>query len=69
MLGLPIPASMDGRVLEELFSPGQLAAQPPMYEAEEPEDQDDGRAHREGIFDRAEEHDLREQLRALGYLS
>ena len=64
MLGLPVPASMDGRVLHELFRAGAFAAQTGS-ELPLPVPAGEG----EGAYTEEEEAQVQERLRELGYLA
>lgn len=62
-LGLSVPSDMDGRILEEIFTPDFKEQNPPRYlEAEEEI------LTREYAYSQEEEGDIRERLRGLGYL-
>jgi predicted AlkP superfamily phosphohydrolase/phosphomutase len=63
LLGLPVPANMDGRVLSEILDPARLAAQPIRLEAEAP-----GPSLADYEYTPEEAELVREQLRALGYI-
>jgi hypothetical protein len=64
MLGEPVPAHMDGRVLTELFSSSWLAASPVQYEA------GDEQTGSSGDLDYTDEEtrEIEERLAGLGYL-
>jgi len=64
-MGLPIPADMDGRVLEEIFT-DEFRAQHPIA-MEGPREALAGRRGPSGL-DAAEEAEIEDRLRALGYL-
>jgi len=66
LLGLPVPEVMDGRVLEEALSPGYLASHPVRRSQGEAESVA-GRAGMEWEQP-ADEEQVAERLRALGYL-
>ena len=63
LLGLPVPADSDGRVLVEILEPGFLAEHPvttlPSY---------DPYFTREGAVAEVDEEEILEQLRSLGYI-
>lgn len=64
ILGLPVPADMDGRVIEEAFENGYLLENPIRFVTEKTEE---GERGRQGYSD--EEADvIRERLQGLGYL-
>ena len=64
-MGLPIPATFDGRVLEEIFVPAYLAAYPiQIQDLLLPSKKEDT-----GIgYSKVEQEQLRERLRGLGYI-
>jgi predicted AlkP superfamily phosphohydrolase/phosphomutase len=64
LLGLPIPADMDGRVLTEAFDPAFLDAFPPQRS-----DTLLGDGNGRGALSADEEREMKDALRALGYLS
>ena len=76
LLGLPIPRDMDGRVLETMLQPGQLAAHPIAF-ASAP-DGGAGSEHdataaapdgeQRGKYSEEEEEAVRRRLQGLGYL-
>ena len=61
--GLPVPGGLDGRVIEQAFSPAHLAAHPLRYD----QDSRDQTGER-GKLSAAEEELIEEKLRSLGYL-
>jgi predicted AlkP superfamily phosphohydrolase/phosphomutase len=65
-LGLPIPESMDGRVVTEAFEPAFRRDHPISYEAGPPPDPSDGPG--DVSFSEEEAELLSDRLRALGYL-
>jgi predicted AlkP superfamily phosphohydrolase/phosphomutase len=64
LLGRPVPASLDGRLLEEALDPGLLERRPPEYTSEE----DDVLEPRGEGYSAEDERIVEERLRALGYL-
>ncbi|MEJ2207813.1 MAG: alkaline phosphatase family protein [Anaerolineae bacterium] len=63
LAGLPVPTSMDGRVLEEILEPEYLAAHPPV--------RSDGSEESIGTFGAVSDQDdaaMRDKLRGLGYI-
>jgi predicted AlkP superfamily phosphohydrolase/phosphomutase len=66
LLNLPIPNSMDGRVLQKAFLDGTLQEQPIRFLEEEGPSSD---FHPGGIYSDEEEEDLKRRLRTLGYLT
>jgi len=66
LLNLPIPNSMDGRVLQKAFLDGTLQEQPIRFLEEEGPSSD---FHPKGIYSDEEEEDLKRRLRTLGYLT
>jgi predicted AlkP superfamily phosphohydrolase/phosphomutase len=62
--GCPVPADMDGRVLEEVFTPSFRAAHPVQVAAAEPETE----TARHPVYSGREARDLEDRLRGLGYL-
>jgi predicted AlkP superfamily phosphohydrolase/phosphomutase len=64
LLGIPVPVDMDGHVLTDALEPDWLAQHPISYRTVEP-DADAGQAL---SYDKNEEAQIRERLRALGYL-
>jgi predicted AlkP superfamily phosphohydrolase/phosphomutase len=64
LLGLPVPAAMDGRVVEEALAPGLLAARPVVRSEAE-----FATAAERGAWDSDEEQDeIMERLRGIGYV-
>lgn len=64
LLGVSVPDDMDGRVLTDAFQPRWLDRHPIAYQTVEPDtDVDRGTG-----YDEAEEAQVKERLRALGYL-
>ncbi len=59
----PIPAEMDGRVLEEVFDPEALAAHPVAYDPKS-----EGDPNLRGSFSEGDEQKVRAHLQSLGYL-
>jgi predicted AlkP superfamily phosphohydrolase/phosphomutase len=64
-MGLPIPKSFDGRVIEEAFTPEQLAARPPV---EEWGVVMNGAAHTEADDLPEDDPEILDRLKALGYI-
>ena len=64
LLGEPVPRDLGGRVLEELFSPGRLAAHPVRYTAADPAP----REPTESPYTAEEARQVERRLRELGYL-
>lgn len=64
LLGVPVPDDMDGRVLTEALKPEWLAQHPITYQTVEP----DADESQDSIYGEAEEAQVKERLRALGYL-
>lgn len=64
LFGLPIPSGMDGKIVEGAFEKGYLASHVPRYREEEMTQEE-----REGGYTAAEEEEIAERLRSLGYLS
>ena len=64
LLGIPVPDDMDGHVLSDALEPDWLAQHPITYQAVKP-DADAGLALG---YDKNEEAQIKERLRALGYL-
>jgi predicted AlkP superfamily phosphohydrolase/phosphomutase len=66
LLGLPIPDDLDGSLLDSFIAPGVLATHPPVYtessQALIPQ------THTQGWTDEAEEQEVLNRLRDLGYL-
>jgi len=62
-LGVPVPRSMDGRVLEELFEPAYLAAHPVQYT-----DWTGPDVLAQYVLSEEDERTMREKLRRLGYV-
>jgi arylsulfatase A-like enzyme len=63
-MGCPIPRDMDGRVLTEAFHPQFLEAQPISYgEAATAAEE------RERAYSEADEAEVRERLKGLGYIA
>lgn len=80
LLGEPVPAIMDGKVLTQAFSPDALAAHPPVYDAPQAEalgtpgmngahGHADGAEMKEGSYSEEEALLVEERLRGLGYLA
>lgn len=65
ILGIPVPADMDGRVLTEAFKPEWLVQHPIVYENGKLDDMDKGT---DSGYGADEEKQVKERLRALGYL-
>lgn len=63
VFGQPIPAAMDGRVLEEVFDPQELAAHPVTYARGAA-----GERNARGTFSDGDEQKVRTHLESLGYL-
>ena len=64
LLGEPIPADLEGRLLTEAIEPALLDARPPVY-ADAPRD----RGRRPSTSYEGESHaEVEERLRSLGYL-
>ncbi len=70
LMGLPIPADMDGRPLLDAFDPDFVAEHPPVFEQSgEPSDSADaGSVANEAEFTDAEAELIAQRLRALGYI-
>jgi len=64
LLGIPVPDDMDGHVLTDALEPDWLAQHPITCQVVEP-DADAGQAQ---SYDKDEEAQIKERLRALGYL-
>ncbi len=64
LLGIPIPESMDGKVLEQFMKKSVLAEKAPLYSAA---DDSDSSAQKKG-YSKEEEALIRERLQGLGYL-
>ena len=66
LAGLPVPKGLDGRVLEEIFTPEFTEANPIEYGGEDGE----GEFPQPGqsSMTENEEEGIREQLRGLGYI-
>lgn len=62
LLGLPVPAAMDGRVLDDLLDPQWLAEHPVLFS------DDDESFSGGGELEREDEEEIEERLRGLGYL-
>jgi predicted AlkP superfamily phosphohydrolase/phosphomutase len=60
-LGLPVPASMDGRVLQEAFAAGPVKIEHSPWAAET--------AATENVYSTADEAEVMERLRDLGYVA
>jgi predicted AlkP superfamily phosphohydrolase/phosphomutase len=68
LMGLPIPADMDGRVLTEIFEPSFLRAQPITYEAPMGFWTASGpTTFEDTVMSPADEEVIRERLQSLGY--
>jgi predicted AlkP superfamily phosphohydrolase/phosphomutase len=65
LLGEPVPEDMTGRVLEDVFAPGFLASRPIRYC---PADQDQPTGARESALSSAEQEEMAERLRQIGYM-
>jgi len=63
LLGLPVPADMDGRLLEGIFEEGVLEERPVVFE-----DAKQAVERAQHQFSRAEQEAIEERLRGLGYL-
>jgi hypothetical protein len=63
LLGQPVPADMDGRVLEELFEPAFIAGNPVQVGVSEGSDGGQG-----GHYSAEEAAIVEERLKALGYI-
>ena len=64
LLGIPVPDDMDGHVLTDALEQDWLAQHPIIYQAVEP----DTDASQALCYDENEEAQIKERLRALGYL-
>jgi predicted AlkP superfamily phosphohydrolase/phosphomutase len=64
LLGLPVPSTMDGTIIEEGFAPGWLQAHPPQIVQVDDIPVDEAEA-----FTAAEEASMLEMLKGLGYVS
>jgi hypothetical protein len=65
-MDLPIPADMDGRVLEEAFTPEYRRSHPIRYEA--PPAGAAREAGPEPVYSDEEDAEMQRRLRGLGYL-
>jgi len=65
VVGLPVPKSMDGRVLSELFTPQFQEERPVTFE--ESRSKEEPKSHK-GVYSTKEESAIEERLRGLGYL-
>jgi predicted AlkP superfamily phosphohydrolase/phosphomutase len=66
LMHLPIPNTMDGRVLQEAFLNGVLQQEPICFVKEEGSSSD---YHPRNIYSEEEEEELKKRLKALGYLT
>ena len=64
LLGIPVPDDMDGHVLSDALEPDWLAQHPIVHQAVEP----DSDASQISGYSEDEETQIKERLRALGYL-
>ena len=68
-MGLPISPELEGRVLEEAFTPERLASHPPLVESEPEAAESDGeKADELDGVDGEDDPQILSRLRALGYL-
>ncbi len=67
LLELPVPEDMDGRVLSEIFKPGNEAAERKIRYTKEFSDRQESSPSDEGMAEEDEKR-IKEQLKALGYL-